>query len=286
MLRKLTSYFGIFVFICFSFYYTDRAVDIIKRNDPIMKSILNKANEFTVEPVNGIINYDEFITGINGKEINVNESYQNMKRINRYDESLLVFKDIFPVNVKDPHKYIVGSNKEKNEIALVFKVENSNNLDKVTDILLKRNIVATFFIDLGVMENNPEKIKSMVKDGYQIENLGLEGRYTKEGLATTNKLLNTLTKRSLKYCYTEYKVKEILDLCSSHNMYTIKPGIVANSNPFARVKRSLESGSIISLNLNDRTIKELPLIISYINQKGFQLVLLEELLSGNLVSEQ
>ena len=42
MFKKYTSYLGVLVLACFSFYYTDRAVDIVKRNDPIMKNILGR----------------------------------------------------------------------------------------------------------------------------------------------------------------------------------------------------------------------------------------------------
>ena len=42
----------------------------------------------------------------------------------------------------------------------------------------------------------------------------------------------------------------------------------------------------ISFNVNDATLKELPSIISYIKQKGFDLVTLEELIRENLVDEK
>ena len=69
-------------------------------------------------------------------------------------------------------------------------------------------------------------------------------------------------------------------------MYTIKPTINAGNYPFLTVKKNLESGSIISFDLSDKTIKELPSIISYVSQKGYEIVSLSELISENIINEK
>ena len=40
MLKKVTSILGTISLICFSFYYTDSAIDVIKKTDPIMQQII------------------------------------------------------------------------------------------------------------------------------------------------------------------------------------------------------------------------------------------------------
>ena len=62
-------------------------------------------------------------------------------------------------------------------------------------------------------------------------------------------------------------------------MYTVKPTLVVQANPFYTVKENLKEGNIIALNLNDETIKELPTIISYIRQKGYNIVTLSDIVS-------
>ena len=99
-------------------------------------------------------------------------------------------------------------------------------------------------------------------------------------------LISSLTNEDTKFCYTDYKSSDILDLCSEYQMHTIKPTVSVNNYPFTTVKNELESGSIISFNLNEQTLKELPSIISYIKQKGYDLVTLNELLNENLVEEK
>lgn len=288
MIKKYTSYLGVLMLACFSFYYTDKAVDIVKKNDPIMKSILANSNNYYVDPMSAIINQDEIIVGMNGRKVNIEESYNKMKKVNNYNESMLVFDEVIPeislLNEFD--KYVIGGNSFKNQVALVFKVNDSNYIDSVNNILLDKNIVATFFMDGNFVENNMNTVLEFVSNGYQIENLGYDGKYSIERFGWTNNMISALTNSDTKFCYTDYKSSEVLDLCSNYKMYTVKPSISVNSYPFTTVKSELESGSIISFNLNEQTLKELPSIISYIKQKGYDIVTLNQLISEELVDEK
>ncbi|MDD6224042.1 MAG: polysaccharide deacetylase family protein [bacterium] len=286
MLKKAISYFGVFVLVCFSFFYTDQAVDIIRRNDPIMKKIVENSKSLEINPMNAVIQDDEIITGLNGLKVNIDKSYQNMKKINRYQESMLVFDEVTPEVPIQYDKYVVQGNETKNQVALVFKVEDITNLEMVNSILEEKNSVATFFMDGYFVQNNMDLVSEFARNGYEIENLGYEGVYSSQKLKWTNNMIESLTYRDVKYCYTEYKDSTILDLCSSHKMYTIKPTINTSNYPFLTIKKNLESGSIISFDLSNKVVKELPSIISYILQKGYQPVLLSQLLSEDIANEK
>lgn len=288
MLKKYTSYLGVLVLACFSFYYTDKAVDIVKRNDPIMKSILANSSNYYVDPVSAIINGDELITGMNGKKVNVDESYQNMKKLDEYNESMLVFDEVVPdISLySNFNKYIVSGNSTKNQVALVFKISDAHYIETINNILLDKNVLASFFMDGSVVETNMEDVLELSSNGYQIENLGYDGEYTMERFGWTNNMISSLTNKDTKFCYTDYKSSEILNLCSNYQMHTIKPTVSVNNYPFTTVKNELESGSIISFNLTEQTLKELPSIISYIKQKGYELVTLNELINEKLVEEK
>lgn len=284
MLKKYVSYLGVLVLACFSFYYTDKAVDIVKRNDPIMKSIVANAEKYYIDPVAAIISNDEMIVGLNGKRVNIDKSYQKMKEINKYKETMLVFDEVMPdislINRYD--KYIVGGNINKNQVSLVFKIDDAYYINTLSDILLNKNITSTIFMDGSVIENNMDQVLELISNGNEIENLGYDGSYTLEKFGWTNNMINSLTNQNTKFCYTDYKDSNILDLCSNYKMYTVKPTISVNSYPFSTVKKELESGSIISFNLTDATIKELPSIISYVKQKGFEIVTLNQLINEKL----
>lgn len=285
MVRKSISYFGVFILVCFSFFYTEKAVDIIKRNDPIMQTIIENSESLKIEAVNAEIIDDEIISGLNGKKVDIDKSYQSMKKIGKYTESLIVYEEIFPDIGLDYNKYIIRGNDTKNQVALLFKVNDNVNLNKVNSILEEKNVLATFFVDGVFASENMNVILEMAENGYEIENLGYNGIYSDDKIDWTNNMITSLTGKATKYCYTEIKDASILDLCSKNQMFTIKPTINTSNYPFLTVKKNLESGSIISFNLNDKMIKELPSIISFITQKGFSIVTLEELVSEKLVDE-
>ena len=289
MLKKSISIFGVLVLASFSFYYTDKAIDIVKRNDPIMQKIMENSKNYYIEPVNAEIESDELKSGINGKKVDIDSSYKKMKQINNYNESMLVFDEVIPdLTYLDSYdKYIVGTSNLKNKIALVFKIDDSSYIDKLNDILLEKDSEATFFIDGSIVENNTDKVLELISNGYEIENLGYDGKYTIEMFGWTNNLISSLTNKDTKYCYTDYKNTEILELCSRYHMYTVKPTVSINSNyPFKTVKSNLESGKIISFSLNNQVLKELPTIISYIKQKGYDLVTIDELINEKFIAEK
>jgi len=281
MLKKYISYLGVFVFAIFSFYYTDKATEIIKRNDPVMKSIISNKDNYYVESVNAIIHDDEIIPGINGIDINVNKSYQQMKKNNNYDPGMYVFKEVNPTIsfIDDYSKYIVSGNNSKMQVALVFKITDSTGIKDLINILVDKDTLATLFVDGSILENNTDIMIELSHDGFELENLGYDNEYSKDKFAWTNNLLSSITNTNPKYCYTDYKNKDILDLCSSYNMYTIKPTISITNYPFITVKNNLTNGSIISFSINNDTLKELPSIISFIKQKGYDIVVLDTLLS-------
>ncbi len=281
MLKKYMSYLGIVVFASFSFFYTDRAVDIIRRNDPIMKEILLNKDNYNVSYVNASILEDEMTPGINGIIVDITESYKNMKKYNNYNENMYVLKEIGPEVsfLKNYDKYIISGNQNKNQVSLIFKITDLDYIDNINRILLDKDVVATFFIDGSILDNATDSIIEIVNNKNEIENLGYDKEYSLDKFFWTNNLIASITKKDPKFCYTDYKVDSILELCSKYNMYTIKPSISVTNYPFMTVKKNLKNGSIISFNLNNETIKELPSIISYIKQKGYNLVLLSDLLS-------
>lgn len=281
MFQKMTKYLGVLVLVLFSFYYTDRAVDIVKRNDPIMKSILSNQEDYLIESVNAIVDGDTIIPGINGTSVDVDASYKRMKKINGYYESMLMFKDVIPDEsiLEQYDKFVVSGNSLRSDVSFLIKVTSLTNLEKAYQIFLDKEVVATFFIDGTVIENNMDLVYEMAKDNFQIENFGYDEEYSPEMFTWTNNMIYSLTNIEPKYCYSEYHNYNILDLCSYHQMYTVKPTFTAFSNPFYTVKQNLKEGSMIALRLTDETIKELPALLSYVMQKGYNIVNLRELLS-------
>lgn len=287
MKRKMFEIFGALALVCFSFYYTDQAVDIVRRNDPVMKEIVSKMDHYEEKAVDASLNYHSLIPGYQGKKINVLESYRKMRRFGSYEESLLVFEEVDPGVSMDEYydRYVIRGNDLKHSVALVFKVGKDDDIHGILDVLNERGIRSTFFIDGVFLENNFDLVYQMASDGHEIEVLGYDEMYQESSFKTSLDLLESVTNINGKFCYAEYDQKEVLELCSKEKMHTIIPSIMAKTYPYATVKNKLESGSIIGLPTTLTVERELKTIISYVEQKGYPLERLDQLLSEERIEK-
>mgnify|MGYP005761591963 CR=1 FL=1 len=280
ILKKIFETIGLLCLICFSFFYTEKISTVIKENDDIQKEIEQVKDQYKTVAIDAIINNDTIIPGVSGKTIDVKASYKKMKKINSFNDNLLVYKNTKPkISVENIYdKYIISGNKTKKEISLLFLVEENDNIDKVIDILKKNNIKATFYIDGNWFENNNEKSLELIKDGHIVGNLGYNYRYDVSGISWMNTIVTKIGNQKSTYCYTENKNQDILNICKNNKSYTIIPNIVVKQNPLITIKKNLSNGSIISLKINDGLQSELPLIINYINSKDLEIVTIEKML--------
>lgn len=280
ILKKIFETIGLLCLICFSFFYTEKISTVIKENDDIQKEIEQVKDQYKTVAIDAIINNDTIIPGVSGKTIDVKASYKKMKKINSFNDNLLVYKNTKPkISVENIYdKYIITGNKTKKEISLLFLVEENDNIDKVIDILKKNNIKATFYIDGNWFENNNEKSLELIKDGHIVGNLGYNYRYDVSGISWMNTIVTKIGNQKSTYCYTENKNQDILNICKNNKSYTIIPNIVVKQNPLITIKKNLSNGSIISLKINDGLQSELPLIINYINSKDLEIVTIEKML--------
>lgn len=277
-MKKIFQVIGFITLLLFTFTYTNKITSVIKENDDLLKQIEDIENQYMTEPINAIIKDNTIIAGISGSKINVKESYKKMKKIDEFNTNLLVYESIKPeISVLDYYdKYIIKSN--KNEISLLFLVEQNGNIENIINILNNYEIKGTFYVDGNWFENNNEKIIDLIEDGHTIGNLGYNYSYNVNGISWMNTIVTKIGNQKYTYCYTEEENEEILKICKNNSSYTIIPNIIVKNNPLITIKQNLEKGSIISLKINDTTLNELPLIIEYINSKDLNIVNLEELL--------
>ena len=63
-----------------------------------------------------------------------------------------------------------------------------------------------------------------------------------------------------------------------NRMHTIIPNVIISKNYAYNIKKNIEYGNIIALDISDNLIKELDYIIKYIKSKGIDIVNLDNLL--------
>ncbi len=281
-MKNITKIIGLFTLIAFSFFYSDKVITVIKEQDPIMIELDNIKDTYLTKAIDAVIEEDTIIPGLSGREIDIDKSYNNMKTLGKFSTSAITYKDITP-NISITHnkdKYIIKGNNNKQMVSLVFILNTNNNLEKLQNIITNKNIYINYFIDYDYLVKNSTTIKKLTN--CEIYSYGNNGEYTPDNLLFSNNLINRITNNNAIYCLATNKDDSTLSLCSSYDLYTIYPNIISIGEPYNDIKSNLTSGSIILLNINNKTLNQLDIIIDYIEGKGLKIEKLSKLLSEEL----
>ena len=277
-MRKFLYCIFVIALVCFSFYYTDLSASIIKQNDPIMKEINEYASTNKKSYVNASISGVSLIPGINGSKVNEDESYYAMKKYGKYNEDLMVFEEVIPTlsitNTYD--KFISRGNSNKMMVSIVFIVKDYSYLTEIINVLDSNNIKATFFIDNHIIDESIDIVRLINNSYHQIEIYNSD--YSNIDFNKYNKVINPITSEKLKFCISLDYNESTLNNCLKQKLHTVNPNIITTNFPYNDVKNLLEEASIIELSNNRIVLRELPCIINYIKQKGYQAVTLSKLL--------
>lgn len=280
MFKKFFSFFLFAFFSLLSFFMTTLMVNSLKELDPIMKEIEKNKSLYEIEPVNAYLEDSFVIPGTNGLKIDIQNSYKLMKKYGDFNDNLFVFYEISPIksinNIYD--KYISSGNKNKREIALVFKIKDTNYLEEIISILKEKEVIGTFFIDENLLNENKDVVKLLYLNNQKIESLGNNNFYDVTNLEKTNAFLKGYINNSLSFCYSDEINNDILQVCRNRSLHTIVPSINTSKFPYYEIKNKLENGSIIKFDNNYNTVFELTYIINYIRQNNQKIVSLEKLL--------
>lgn len=278
ILKKIFEIIGFLGLLCFSFFYTYEISYVIKENDDLLKQIKDVEVEYYVEAMDAKIFDDNIIPGISGKTIDINESYKNMKKLNTFNSNLLVYKKIKPnISIDRTYdKFIISGNESKKEVSLIFLVDD--NINDVLNILNKYNVKANFFVTSSFFSNNNELITNLINNDHIVGNILNDSKSIKSDISYMNGIVSKINKQDKTYCYNDSRNYDYLMICESLFSYSIMPSFEAFENPTLSVKKYIKNGSIIAFKINNKTITELPLIINYINSKGFSIVNISKLI--------
>lgn len=278
-MKNLLKLIGLLILICFSFFYTDKVIEVIQDEDKIMIELKKVKDSYYVAPIDAKIVSNTIIPGISGREVNIDKSYKNMKETGIFNENLIIYDEISPslsLNL-NKDKYIIAGNEGKNMVSLIFILESDMYLEKINKILDARNVEGNFFVDYTYLLENSTLIKKIDKGEFY--SYGNHGKYTPDNLLFSNNLISRIRDNEAIFCLAQNMEKDILKLCSSNDLYTIVPNIVGGDSPYSLVKSKLESGSIILLSMSNNTVTELAVIIDYILGKGYKIGTLSDLIN-------
>jgi len=265
---KLMRVIGLVTLICFTFFYTEKIIDVSVMQDELMIEINENKENFYIKPINANIVGDTIIPGKIGKEIDIDKSYREMKKVGYYEESLLKFRDIYPeISIYNNYnKYIINGYKYDKKIALLYIIDSDTKFNKIKNY---NNIKLNLFIDSTFLTKNMEIIKYF--NNNELYNYGNKGKYTMENLIISNNIINNKANNNAIYCLFINKDIESLNNCSNNKMLSIIPSINGDYN---KIKNEIMNGSIILIN----NLEEINNIIRYINSKGYIISGLSEII--------
>ena len=238
VMKRFFEILGFLSLVCFSFFYTEKTIDVVKEVDDIMITLKEQAPKYQVKAENAKIDGKFMTPGISGKIVNLQKSYEEMKHYGKFHPNLLVYDKVSPeISIKNRYdKYIQTGNPKKRQVSFLFIVDEKGNPSPIIEILKEKKVTGTFFIDGSWLENNQNQLTSLIEEKFTV------GNYSNRG------------------------------------DYTIYPNIMIKENPYSELIEQIKNGSIILMNMDARVKKELPMMITYLKQKGYKIVNLEELL--------
>ena len=273
MNNKIKLLLGVLLAI-FSFYYTAKSIDLVKRIDPIMEKIEKNQDKFNISPMNARIVDDTIIPGLKGKQVNINLTYNKMKEYGTYNESLIILKDISPkVSIKNNYdKYIISGNKKKKSVSIIFYIDDLDTYRIITNYIDLEHLESTILIDSNLIESLSEN--DLSKYNIELNYKEINNVY----VSSNTSYIENITNKKNSYCITRNKNQALLNICNTYKYHTIIPSIILNNNPTITIKKELSNGSIILVDITNEIKKELDYIIYYIKSKGYDIIFLNDLL--------
>lgn len=259
-MKNYLKYIGVVIFTLFSFYYTDKVIELSEYNNTILVSINDFAKDNDRECMEGQINEDGIILGLSGLTVDKNKSYSNMKGIGFREDLVEYKKNKCILNKEDnKDKYIISSNKYKNNIALVIDTDNLEYYEGMLEIAKRENV------KLNILTNNNNFDKLSYK-----ENILLK--------TNSDNIKNFKKKISNFYC-VKYNYFDVIKYCEKEDINSIKIKNYIDSDLLLNIKKNLDKGQIYFIKENSFNLNELSSTIKYIKSRGYNIISIDELLS-------
>ncbi|WP_173916465.1 polysaccharide deacetylase family protein [Halobacillus sp. Marseille-Q1614] len=238
------------------------------------------------------------IPGLNGRKVNLEKSYENMKKSNTFDEKKLVYDQVEPeVKLEDlPAAPIYKGNEQKNMVTFLINVSwGAEYIPSMLETLDKHQVKANFFIDGAFARDNPSHVQMIEEKNHLIGSHGfghpdfytLRESSAKENLVKTNELLASFSDEPIRWFGPPSGSfsNETVTAAESLDMLTIlwtvdtidwkKP---TREVLLERVQNNVHNGATILMHPTKVTSESLDPLITQL-KKNYQIVTLDVLMS-------
>ncbi|MGN1387012.1 MAG: polysaccharide deacetylase family protein [Bacillus sp. (in: firmicutes)] len=185
-----------------------QAVTVSKKANPLLEEVKQKAEQYEIAPKDAMIDSVwKTVPGYNGLQVDIQASYENMKKEGVFTEKRLIYKEI------PPNKHlsqleaapIYRAHPDKPVVSFLINVAWGNEyIPSMLLTLKKHNVKATFFLEGKWAKNNPDLVKMMHEAGHEIGNHSyshpnmqtLSTEQTRQQITETSKIIKAITGES------------------------------------------------------------------------------------------
>lgn len=270
-----------------------------KKQPNVLETIEELADQYSVAPEDAYIDRVwKKTVGQNGRKVNIKKSYKKMKKLNKFDEKLLVFDEVLPeVTMADlPVAPIFRGNPHKEMVALLINVSwGTEHIPDILQALDEQQVKATFFIEGKWAKENIESVKMIHEQNHLIGNHAynhpdmatLSKEEMHDQINKTNDIIEAIIGEKPKWfappsgSFNEEVVKVAADLQMETILWTVdtidwkNPSVSVMIN---RVITKVHPGATILMHPTDPVAQGLDELIKEIKLKSYDIGTIEVLL--------
>lgn len=231
---------------------------MLEQNE-LYKNIKNEISNYEIKPTEAIVSGEYIIPGLNGKKVNIKDSYYNMKEFGDFNSLYLMYDVMYPSNSLENNKdkIIKEGNKGKNSVSFILEYDKN-----IIDFFINNGIDASVLVDINTFSKD-NKLEQINNDINNFNNL--------------EALLNKYTNNS-NICFVN---KENESLCKENKKYLVTTEKIVNNNTIINIKNNISSGNIYKVEKNT-DISDIKIIINSILYKDLDIVRLSKLISEEI----
>ncbi|HEX6593945.1 MAG TPA: polysaccharide deacetylase family protein [Bacillota bacterium] len=275
-------------------------IDVSKVKDDLYQEIKQKSVTYNEAAQDAYIDRVWKKTpGRNGLEVDVDESYEQMKKKGIFDESLLVYDEIPPKITlrKLPPAPIYRGHPDKEMVALLINVSwGEEHLPKILEVLNDHHVQATFFIEGKWAKRHSQFVKMIDEQGHVIGNHAynhpdmarISNQAITDQLSQTNDIIKGIIGKTPQWfappsgSFSDDVVQIATHLKMETILWTVdtidwkNPSVSVMIN---RVMGKIHPGATILMHPTPSVAKGLDQLIVDIKAEGYKIGTIEQLLS-------
>lgn len=274
----------------------------VNNENALYQEIKEKSVTYNEEPQDAYIDRVWKKTpGRNGRQVDIDSSFERMKKGGKFQEDLLVYEQIKPkTSMEDlPAAPIYRGHPEKQMVSFLINVSwGTEHVPTILTILKENKVKATFFIEGQWAKEHVDYVKMIQEQGHTIGNHAYNhpdmaklsrGEILRQ-IQDTNKVLHAITGENPKWfappsgSFSDQVIVVADGLKMNTILWTVDTIDWKNPSVNVMMKRvmgKIHPGATILMHPTTSIVNGLPSLIKAIKDQGYQIGTIDKLLSEN-----